>query len=70
MTGEGSGSLVQYGIWVGRSDDAVRICDTRDGHYKVTHGMVALDPPPQARKRARAHETDRVAGDVPTSGRR
>ena len=67
VSGEGSGGLVEYCIGIGRGDDAVRSFGTLDGHLQFTHGMVALDPPPQARQGNHVHVTDRVAGDCPVS---
>ena len=67
VSGEGSGGLVEYCIGIGRGDDAVRSFGTSDGHLQFTHGMVALDPPPQARQGNHVHVTDRVAGDCPVS---
>jgi hypothetical protein len=67
VSGEGSGGLVEYCIGIGRGDDAVWSFGTRDGHLQFTHGMVALDPPPQARQGNHVHVTDRVAGDCPVS---
>jgi hypothetical protein len=79
VSGKGSGGLVEYCIRIGRGDDAVWSFGTRDGHLQFTHGMVALDPPTQARREAHmnhgrwrgggegnhVHVTDQVAGDCP-----